>query len=172
MSSCCVSVCLLVLLGAVMTFGNPVHPPAVSKKISELLNLADQEIGSKPLFTSVLNSINTSCQRKEDIVLLNATLNVYRQIFSSILKHSHDHHHGKTLLDQAGDHRGSVESELKKLQERMEALRVQLGSVSDSFNGEDIISNLNNINVNDTINQRRALAEYDAVSRVASLIST
>ncbi|TNM91510.1 hypothetical protein fugu_019890 [Takifugu bimaculatus] len=79
-----VTICLLVLLGAVMTLGAPCQYISKNLKqnhdsIARGLKLVD--LIPDPLFTS-----NNSCQRYNDVRLMSATLEVYAHIFSSILQ--------------------------------------------------------------------------------------
>ncbi|XP_071358982.1 interferon gamma 1-like isoform X2 [Trachinotus anak] len=174
--------CLLVLLGAVLAFGSPRwHVPAdmiqTHESIAQLLGLKQPEIGTKPLFSSVIRSINTSCQRKEDIMLINATLSIYTRIFSSILQHGHDHHNSQhhdkasALLDQLSDsEKTRVKTVVKTFQQEMEKLKRNLGQVDTDK--EDVLSELNKIKVDDPIDQRKALAEYQQIYQAASVISS
>ncbi|XP_040008593.1 interferon gamma 1 [Xiphias gladius] len=178
MSSCCGSVCLLVLLGVALACGSPLHLPEdlihLQESIADLLALKEPEIGSKPLFSSVIKSVDTSCQRKEDILLMNATLDVYMHIFSSILQHGHRHHDGTVtsalLKNLPGSERSRVNSALTKLQQKMGELRRRLGQ--PNHNKQDMLSELNKIKVDDPIDQRKALAEFQQVYRTASLIGS
>ncbi|GAA6218754.1 interferon gamma 1-like [Lates japonicus] len=178
MSSSCGSVCLLVLLGVVMAFGNPLNylPETLRQShesIADVLRLKEPEIGENRLFRFVVDSINTSCQRKEDIQLMNATLGVYMRIFSSILQHSHHQHHDETsaLLDQVpSSNRSQVKSNVKELQKMMEKLRLRLSQVN--LNRKDMMSELNKIKVDDPVDQRKALAEFERVYMAASLITS
>ncbi len=89
-------------------------------------------------------------QRKEEVQLMNVTLNVYTRIFSSILQRHHRHQHGKSrstpLLDQVLDtKRNKVASDLVMLKEKMEKLKENLCHLNDDR--EDIISKLNKLEV-------------------------
>uniref|UniRef100_A0A3B4UQF2 Uncharacterized protein n=1 Tax=Seriola dumerili TaxID=41447 RepID=A0A3B4UQF2_SERDU len=142
------------------------HTASQDQRVRKLM---ETEIGTEPLFDSVTRSINTSCQKKEDIMLINATLGVYMSIFSSILQHSHDHTGTSTLLGQVPvSDRSKVKSWVKQLQEETKVLRRELVKVNN--NQEDMLRELTKIKVDDPIDQRRALAEFQAVSRAASLL--
>ncbi|CAB1421687.1 unnamed protein product [Pleuronectes platessa] len=168
MSPCSGSMCLLVLLGAVMALGNPIQH---QKSMENLLGLEVWEVGSKPLFSSVIRSINTSCQRKEDIKLMNATLDVYMRIFSSILQHSHQGQASSSkLLDPlSNSNRSLVRSVLKKQQQKMEELRGNLRLVQ--HDNEDMIRQLSTIKVDDPLAQRKALAEFGLVYQAAASVA-
>ncbi|CAI5636505.1 unnamed protein product [Oreochromis niloticus] len=186
MSPCSTSACLLVLLGAVLAAsGFPRHRRAqhVSEKMTQKqaliaheLGLTQPEVGNIELF-SFVNSINTSCQRNNNIELINTTLDVYKRIFSSILAHSNHHHHtqGEStasvgLLDQVSDSkRSEVESAIKSLQDKMEGLKNHLTDMNQ--HKEKILDRLNEIKVDDLMAQKRALAEYLGVFQAASVIA-
>ncbi|XP_078021516.1 interferon gamma [Epinephelus lanceolatus] len=172
MSSCCGSLCLLILLGVALASGIPCQFAGNLKdtpdSIVDVLNLKQAEIGSNPLFSSVIKSINTSCQRK--VHLMNVTLDVYTRIFTSILQHNQ--HQDKTrtpLLDQLSDQESSqVVSVVTELQKNMEKLKRRLSHVSHER--EDLLSKLNRIDVDDPMVQRKALAQFKEVYQAASVI--
>ncbi|XP_072233550.1 interferon gamma 1 [Leuresthes tenuis] len=171
---------LLVLVGVALASGGPIqfiseHLKGAHGSITEELELKRPEIGLHPLFSSVIASINNSCQRQTDMQLVNATLDVYMRIFSSILLHSHHKHHGTThtsgLLNRLSTpKRSEVTSALKELQKLMENLRNYLNRQNNDT--EDVLSKLNKIKVDDPMVQRKALAEFMEVYQAASVIST
>nr|QDE10279.1 interferon gamma-related protein [Oplegnathus fasciatus] len=176
MSSCCGSVCLLVLLGVVLTFGSPVqfisdNLERTHKSIEDVLELKALEIGSKPLFSSVIRSINTSCQRKDDIQLMNVTLDIYMRIFSNILQHNEHHNTGSQslLASLPEEKRSQVTSTLTVLRRETEKVKRHLSH--PSHNKEDVLSRLNEIKVDDPLAQKKALAEFLEIYHVASTIS-
>ncbi|KAF0028772.1 hypothetical protein F2P81_017877 [Scophthalmus maximus] len=175
MSSSCGSVCLLVLLGVVLACGSPFKIPDTT---ANLLMLKEPEVGREPLFISIIRSINTSCQRKEDIRLINATLDVYKRVFSSILHHQQQQHGGEAaasgLLDKlSSSNRTRVQAHLEKLQNKMEELRGRLSRMNqDRRDEQDMLSKLKNIKVDDPLDQRKALAEFQLVYQAASLIGS
>ncbi|KAM7378544.1 hypothetical protein PAMA_013444 [Pampus argenteus] len=145
----------------------------LEKKIKK--ELKQPEIGSNPLFSSVIRSINTSCQRKEDVLLMNATLDVYMRIFSSILQRSHSQRHEKSntpaLLDQLSDaRRDQVTRALVEFQQKLGKLKRRLSHLGR--NKEDVINKLNNIKVDDPVDQRKALAEFKEIYQAASVIGS
>lgn len=84
-------------------------------------------------------------QGREELKLMNVTLDIYMRIFSSILHHQH-----KTgtpaLLDQVPDsERSKVKEDLKVIRGKMEALKRHLNH--PSHDREDVISKLNMIKV-------------------------
>uniref|UniRef100_UPI0037E87E9C interferon gamma 1-like n=1 Tax=Semicossyphus pulcher TaxID=241346 RepID=UPI0037E87E9C len=169
MSSFCGSVLLLVLLGVVSAFGNPIQSgdelSQIHESIANVLELKNSEISTHPLFSSVINSINTSCQRKEEIQLMNVTIDVYMRIFSSILENDN------SLLGQLQD-RSEVRSHLRKLQEKMQEMKGRLNHLSQQrHNKEDVLRKLNKIKVDDPKDQKRALAQFIEIYRAASKIS-
>ncbi|CAK6974548.1 interferon gamma 1-like [Scomber scombrus] len=176
MSSCCGAVCLLVLLGVVVTSGSPFqyisqNMKTTHERIADALKLKQPEVGSNPLFSSVIRSINTSCQRKEEVLLMNATLDVYMRIFSSILQRHHTQHHEKALLDQLPEtNRDDVTSALEELKEKMDRLKTELNR--KSHDKEDVIGKLNKIKVDDVNNQKKALAEFKEIYQAASVIGS
>ncbi|XP_040030640.2 uncharacterized protein LOC120817992 [Gasterosteus aculeatus] len=148
---------LLVLLGGAMA----------SKKendhelIVNLLRLKEREVGGNPLFGSVIKSINTSCQRK--VLVMNATLNVYSKIFSTVLQ---TEQHGRAvvpLLDklESKEKRDKVRSVLESMKQKMEKQSRHLGQLN--LDREDVLSKLGDITVEDPSVQRKALAEFDEV---------
>ncbi|XP_042367674.1 interferon gamma 1-like [Plectropomus leopardus] len=169
MSSSCGSLCLLVLLGVVLASGLPCHLSVrnlnqTPDSIADVLNLKQPEIGANPLFSSIIKSINTSCQRK--VLLMNATLDVYTRIFSSILQHDKTRVH---LLDELSEQQTSkVKTVVKKLQQDMEKLRAHLSH--PSHEKEDLFSQLNMIKIDDPVVQRKALAQFKEVYQAASVV--
>ncbi|XP_030576566.1 uncharacterized protein LOC115773787 [Archocentrus centrarchus] len=175
-----VSVYVLVLLGAVLVSGAPRQ--YVSRTLTDMqdlianeLGLKQPEVGNTELF-SFVNSINTSCEKKNDMELMITTLGVYKHIFSSIMKHSGSHqHHGNPvasvgLLDQVSDSkRSDIESALQTLQQKMGMLNDRLSRLNR--HKEDILGKLKQIKVDDLMDQKRALAEYLGVFQAASVIA-
>lgn len=96
-------------------------------------------------------------QRKEDIRLINATLDVYKRVFSSILHHQQQQHGGEAaasgLLDKlSSSNRTRVQAHLEKLQNKMEELRGRLSRMNqDRRDEQDMLSKLKNIKVSDTL---------------------
>ncbi|XP_035814448.1 interferon gamma 1 [Amphiprion ocellaris] len=179
------SVCLLVLMGVVLASAGPVQYISDEvKRTQELiageLGLTKASIGSNPLFSSVMRSINTSCQRGENLQLMNATLDVYTRIFSSILQNQQQQHRGagtgtgtraSALLDQLPDGRRSeVEEALMKLQQKMENLKNHMNP--RNHNRDDVLNKLNKIRVDDPTVQKKALAEFTEVFQTASVIGS
>ncbi|XP_045896876.1 interferon gamma 1-like [Micropterus dolomieu] len=176
MSSCCGSVGLLVLLGVALAFGRPAdHVPEELKQphtlIANVLRLMEPEIGRAPLFSHVTRSINTSCQRKVDIQVMNVTLDIYTRIFSSILKHSHNDDDGKPVLlaSVPVTEKQGLQKALNKLKHNMEQLKSELGHLNQ--NKEDVLSELYKIDVDDPEVQKKALAEYKEIYQEAAVIS-
>nr|QDO15116.1 interferon gamma 1-like protein [Siniperca chuatsi] len=178
MSSYCGSVCLLVLLGAVLAFGSPVHFISENLRrthgsIADVLKLTKPAIGRDPLFSSVIRSINTSCQRKEELQLMNVTLDIYTRIFSSILQHNQHHDNALTpalLANLPAAEMAHVESNLSKLKQEMETLKSKLGHLK--HDKEDVLSKLSKIDVDDPEVQKKALAQYKEIYQAASVIAT
>ncbi|XP_078099157.1 uncharacterized protein LOC144512342 [Sander vitreus] len=176
MFSCCGSLCLLVVLGVALASGSPVHfvdgnLKQTHESIADVLKLKEHDVGRNPLFSSVINSMNTSCQTK--VHLMNVTLNIYTQIFSSILQPGK--HHGLTqtsgLLTQLSvGERSNVESRLTELQQKMEKLKGHLNEVY--HDRESVLAKLNSIEVSDTLVQKKALAQYREVYQAASVIGS
>ncbi|XP_041820257.1 interferon gamma 1-like [Chelmon rostratus] len=173
MSSFRGSVCLLVLLGAVFASGSPAQfiPDQLKqthKSIADVLELTRSDIVVNPLFSSVIRSINTSLQRKE-AQLMNVTLDVYMQIFSSILQQHHDNTGTPTLLSHLTEaERSKVESALKFFQQKIKVLKRRLSQQANDR--EDVISELNKIQVDDPEAQRKALAQFLEIYQEASVI--
>ncbi|KAK9525964.1 hypothetical protein VZT92_016629 [Zoarces viviparus] len=162
MSWCCGSLCLLVLLGFGVASRIPCRFDTMQeehKSIAGLLKLTEQVIGSNPLFSSVIKSINTSCQR--NIHVMNVTLDVYIRIFSNILQS--DQHQL-----QSDDDKSTVKSVVTLFKQKMEELRRHLVQRKDDR--EDVLSKLKGIKVNDPLVQRKALAEFREVYQAASVI--
>ncbi|KAG7495566.1 hypothetical protein JOB18_001749 [Solea senegalensis] len=173
MSLRCGTLGLLVLLGLALALGSPHRiKPSGEKQPSEsttnLLHLKEPEVGKESLFKSVVRGINTSCQRKEDIQVMNATLSVYMRIFSSILHHHHSRGAAALLDTLSASDQHQVKLEVKVLQQKMEKLWRNLSV--ENHNTENLLRELSNIQVDDQVNQRRALAEFQMVYQAASLI--
>uniref|UniRef100_A0A8C3AH76 Interferon gamma n=1 Tax=Cyclopterus lumpus TaxID=8103 RepID=A0A8C3AH76_CYCLU len=174
MSSFCGSLCLLVVLGVALTSGSPCQFVAermqqTQESIADVLKLKGKEIGSNPLFDSVIKSINTSCQRK--VHVMNATLDVYSQIFSSILPNTQDPDN-TPLLDhlKSDDERSRVMMVVSNYQKNLEELRRRLGQLN--HDKEDVLGKLKKIKVDDPFVQRRALAQFNEVYQAASVIGS
>ncbi|XP_060924184.1 uncharacterized protein LOC132998485 [Limanda limanda] len=118
--------------------------------------------------------LTSNLPRKEDIKLMNATLDVYMRIFSSILQHSHLQHNGRAsssaLLKQLSpSDQKWVRLVLEEKKEEMEKLRRNLSRVRPD--NEDMISQLSKIKVDDPMDQRKALAEFGLVYLAASRVA-
>ncbi|KAL6116582.1 uncharacterized protein ACO6RY_14563 [Pungitius sinensis] len=161
---------LLVLLGAAMAGVIPhqfvsenLHKTLNS--IEDVLKLKEPEVGGKPLFDSVIKC--NSCQRKAQV--MNATLNVYSRIFSSLLQSEQQAR--VPLLDQLkSGERTLVKLALKELKQKMEVLGRSFGQLNPDK--EDVLSNLMNITVDDPLVQRKALAEFKMVYQAAAVIGS
>ncbi|CAN9508376.1 unnamed protein product [Ophioblennius macclurei] len=157
---------LLVLLGATLASGNPQYVSQEFKNkvdsLSTQLGLTKPAIGNNPLFKAVIRNINTSCQRRHDIQLMNATLDVYLRVFSSIL--GQEDSPSSLLADQG------VKESILYMQDKMVDLQKKMNSIS--FHRDDLLGRLSRIPVDDSVVQRKALAEllevYQAVSVVTS----
>nr|QYW22334.1 interferon gamma-related protein [Channa argus] len=180
MSSSCSVVFLLVSLGVALVFGACVPENLVQThdSIADVLELKEPEIGKRPLFGSLIKSIDTSCQKKEQVQLMNLTLDIYAHIFSSILQHNHqqpnDNNGSPALLEQLSEHsRPQVELDLTKLQQKMENLRKRLNQLHHQQpNHEDVLSQLQKIKVDDPLDQKKALAEFNEVYQAACVITS
>uniref|UniRef100_A0A3Q1EQY8 Uncharacterized protein n=1 Tax=Acanthochromis polyacanthus TaxID=80966 RepID=A0A3Q1EQY8_9TELE len=114
-------------------------------------------------------------QRGENLQLMNATLDVYIRIFSSILQNQNQQqHHGtgsSALLGQLPDGRRSeVEAALMKLQQKMENLKNHMNP--RIHNRDEVLNRLNKIRVDDPMVQKKALAEFAEVFQTASVIGS
>uniref|UniRef100_A0A3B5B7X3 Interleukin-5 n=1 Tax=Stegastes partitus TaxID=144197 RepID=A0A3B5B7X3_9TELE len=178
------SMCLLVLLGVALAASCPVQYVSDNLKkihglVADELALRGPDVGARPLFSRVIKSINTSCQRVENLQLVNATLDVYMRIFSSILQQDgqqqQQHHAGRTgtLLEQLPDsQRSKVESAVTKMQQKMEAVKNHLRP--QNHNRDDVFQELSEINkkVDEPTVQKKALAEFIEVFQMASVIGS
>uniref|UniRef100_A0A3B3XUU5 Uncharacterized protein n=1 Tax=Poecilia mexicana TaxID=48701 RepID=A0A3B3XUU5_9TELE len=168
MPSCSVSLGLLVLLGGVLAYALPFQ--AISENLKQShetiatdLGLTQLEVNRDPLFDFVIRTINTSCQRKEDIVLLNATLDVYMRIFSSVRHHKH-------LLNKLSESKQTeVRENLKNLESKAKELKSRL--VCQNQNIEDALSELERIKVDDPMVQKKALAQFLQIYQAASVVA-
>ncbi|XP_014906354.1 uncharacterized protein LOC106958784 [Poecilia latipinna] len=146
-----------------------------------LQGLTQLEVNRDPLFDFVIRTINTSCQRKEDIVLLNATLDVYMRIFSSVRHHKH-------LLNKLSESkRTEVRENLKNLESKAKELKSRL--ICQNQNIEDALSELERIKVtfifqefflyfgflclqvDDPMVQKKALAQFLQIYQAASVVA-
>ncbi|KAK5896246.1 hypothetical protein CgunFtcFv8_009866 [Champsocephalus gunnari] len=166
MSSCWGSACLLVFLGAALVSGKPClyigeHLKESHEYISNVLSLKGQDVGLDPLFSDVIRS-NSSLQIK--INLINATLEVYRRIFSSILRQDN-----QGLLENLSEtDRKKVTKEVEVLEHKIEYLTKTLGHVN--HDKENILSKLQKIQVDDPLVQKKALSEFKEVFQAANVI--
>ncbi|XP_008399113.1 uncharacterized protein LOC103459382 [Poecilia reticulata] len=180
MPSCSVSLGLLVLLGGVLAYALPFQAISENLKrshetIATDLGLTQLDVNRDPLFDFVIRTINTSCQRKEDIQLMNATLDVYMRIFSYVR-----HHHGKHLLDKLSESkRTEVKEILKNLENKAKELKSRL--ICQNQNIEDALSELERIKVtffffflcyvDDPTVQKKALAQFLQIYQAASVVA-
>uniref|UniRef100_A0AAV2IXD2 Uncharacterized protein n=1 Tax=Knipowitschia caucasica TaxID=637954 RepID=A0AAV2IXD2_KNICA len=140
-------VCLLVICAAALASCGPIYVPPnldqAHKSIVASLNLTLPEVGSRPLFTSVIRSLNSSCQLlKEDVMLMNATLDVYTRVFSILLK---------TPLSPNN-------RDLEKLNHAMSRLKSQISHQQQ--NKEELLAKIRAVKVEDALVQRKVLAEF------------
>ncbi|XP_074554706.1 interferon gamma [Halichoeres trimaculatus] len=167
MSSSCGSVCLLVFLGAALAFGSPVHTENLEQIYESVVNelgLKNSGISDHSPFQSVFTSINISCLRKEDFQLINFTLDVYQRIFSSILERSNDLE-TPTMLGHP-----QVKQHLLKLQQKMEEKKRHLSHLNHKK--QDVLRDLHSIQVDDPVVQKKALASFGEVYKLADLMGT
>uniref|UniRef100_A0A8C4HEJ7 Interferon gamma n=1 Tax=Dicentrarchus labrax TaxID=13489 RepID=A0A8C4HEJ7_DICLA len=172
MSSSCGSVFLLVLLGVVLASGSP-HG-SVSRDLTQIhdsiantLKLKGPEMVNE-LFSSVVKSINTSCQRK-DLQVMNATLDIYTRIFSNILQEHHNQPGAQSLLESLSDtERVNIMEDLRYLQQKMQTLKETLTHVNHKH--EDVMRKLSSIQVEDLMVQKKALAEFKEIYQAASVV--
>uniref|UniRef100_A0A667WRH5 Interleukin-6 n=1 Tax=Myripristis murdjan TaxID=586833 RepID=A0A667WRH5_9TELE len=173
--SACVSVCVLVLLGALVASGSPVHsqchfvPNGLEEKIksiTEPLELKETAIGGHQLFIPLIDSINCSCQSRERALVLNATLDVYLRIFSRLLQETR----GPELLEPLADAaRTAVVKTLAHLQHKVEELKRHL-NLDRQDTLRRTLSTLDRMNVDDVKVQKKALAEFRWIFQTASVI--
>ncbi|KAK1906365.1 Interferon gamma 1 [Dissostichus eleginoides] len=166
MSSCWGSVCLLVFLGAAFVSGKPCQFVGENLKgsheyISNVLSLKGQDVGLDPLFSDFVRS-NSSLEIK--VNLMNATLEVYHRIFSSILRPDNQ----DLLKNLSEADRKEVTKKVEYLKQKIENLTKKLGHVN--HDKENILSKLQEIQVDDPLVQRKALAEFKEVFQAASVI--
>uniref|UniRef100_A0A3B4AUK6 Uncharacterized protein n=1 Tax=Periophthalmus magnuspinnatus TaxID=409849 RepID=A0A3B4AUK6_9GOBI len=113
-----------------------------------LQDLTHPDVGSSPLFTSVIRSLNSSCQ--QDVMLLNATLDVYMRIFNNLLHHSP---HSAPLLQQMGS------SEVENVKNIIKKIRKHISK------RHCLICLFIYFQVDEPLVQRKALAELNEVDR-------
>ncbi|PWA21809.1 hypothetical protein CCH79_00017794, partial [Gambusia affinis] len=124
--------------------------------------LTQLDINRDPLFDFVIRTINTSCQRKEDMQLMNATLDVYMRIFPSVRHH---------LLKMLGEpKRTEVIKHLAKLEKKAKELKSRLICQNQTI--EDALSELERIQVEDPMVQKKALAQFLQIYQAASVKQT
>ncbi|KAK7896788.1 hypothetical protein WMY93_022113 [Mugilogobius chulae] len=112
-------------------------------------NLTSPEVGSHPLFNSVITSLNSPCQ--EDLMLLNATVDVYTRIFNSL------HQRSSPELQQ----------DLEKYKHYISQLKSKLREIKHQ-NKMDLITKINSYKVDNELVQRKALAEFVQVHDATS----
>ncbi|XP_036977758.1 interferon gamma 1-like [Acanthopagrus latus] len=149
----------------------PLHYEDLLYRLQQTLqhcSLTQAEVITNPPFSSVISSLNTSCQGREELRLMNVTLDVYMRIFSNILHHQHKPG-TLALLDQVSDsQRSKVKEDLKELRGKMEALKRHLNH--PSHDREDVVNKLNKIKVDDPLVQKKALAQFKEVFQAASVV--
>ncbi|XP_078138314.1 interferon gamma [Centroberyx gerrardi] len=180
--------CLLVLLGVLVLSCGPVQSRycrfvseslrQTHESIAEPLELKQPAVSSRPLFSPLIQSINGSCQRREQVLVINATLDVYLRMFSNVLQQNQNQNqipgqnHGPVLLDQLpGESRSQVLSALADLQQRMMKLKKHL-NLEREDTLRSALSTLDKIDVDDLIVQKKALAEFNLVYQAASVIGS
>uniref|UniRef100_A0A3B3VUI8 Interferon gamma n=1 Tax=Poecilia latipinna TaxID=48699 RepID=A0A3B3VUI8_9TELE len=157
MPSCSVSLGLLVLLGGVLAYALPFQ--AISENLKQSHETIATDLKNQPSLILFLHVP----QRKEDIVLLNATLDVYMRIFSSVRHHKH-------LLNKLSESkRTEVRENLKNLESKAKELKSRL--ICQNQNIEDALSELERIKVDDPMVQKKALAQFLQIYQAASVVA-
>ncbi|KAI3366967.1 hypothetical protein L3Q82_009248 [Scortum barcoo] len=101
--------------------------------------LNDKSYGEIAVFQTIIK--NSTCQGKYGIQLMNATLDVYRQIFSTIL-----HDNTMPLLNEvSNDKKRQMIKNLRELQHEMATVQRQLDA--PRRNKEELIRRLSEIQV-------------------------
>ncbi|XP_071397317.1 interferon gamma 1-like [Centroberyx affinis] len=178
--------CLLVLLGVLVLSCGPVQSrycrfvsenlKQTHESIAEPLELKQPVVSSRPLFSPLIQSINGSCQRREQVLVINATLDVYLRIFSSVLQQNQNQNQipgqNPVLLDQLpAESRSQVLSALVDLQQKMMKLKKHL-NLEREDTLKSVLSTLDKMDVDDLIVQKKALAEFTLVYQAASVIGS
>ncbi|XP_062339594.1 uncharacterized protein LOC134038018 [Osmerus eperlanus] len=160
MGSAVVLVLLLTCVGVGSVQASPIYvSPAMEthmQALEEPYNLKDPSLVPKPIFLVLLKDINTTLQRHQQILLLNATLSVYVKMLSSMLADpgaQTQHTHLELLRDQV--------LHLKKHVFQSENPRLHT-----------LLHKLDAVQVEDKLVQRKALNELKEVFQVASEIGS
>ncbi|XP_070978472.1 interferon gamma 1-like [Oncorhynchus clarkii lewisi] len=133
-------------LGARFVSGN------MEKDIESLegpLNLLDPNLVSQPVFLELMRELDGKFEKHEQWLLLNATLDVYLNIFSNILKENHPE---------------EVKQGLSRLRREVEDLKRRC--YQDRLKMK--IQDLADIKTNDAVVQRKAVNEFKEVYQRAS----
>uniref|UniRef100_A0A3P9NDX4 Interferon gamma n=1 Tax=Poecilia reticulata TaxID=8081 RepID=A0A3P9NDX4_POERE len=163
MPSCSVSLGLLVLLGGVLAYALPFQ--AISENLKRSHETIATDLKNQPSLIPKDRLFLHVPQRKEDIQLMNATLDVYMRIFSYVR-----HHHGKHLLDKLSESkRTEVKEILKNLENKAKELKSRL--ICQNQNIEDALSELERIKVDDPTVQKKALAQFLQIYQAASVVA-
>lgn len=160
MDSTVVLLLLLAGLGGAVVEGSPWYVSTSMDDnvhaLEEPYNLKDTSLVPNPLFLVLLKDINVNLQKHEQILLLNATLDVYLKIFSRML----------TSTQTPSQH--AVGQHLQRLSSAVQRLKKHLGKESHL---DLLLRQLASIKVDDTVVQRKALNEVREVYQLASQIS-
>uniref|UniRef100_A0A8C7Y8K1 Uncharacterized protein n=1 Tax=Oryzias sinensis TaxID=183150 RepID=A0A8C7Y8K1_9TELE len=176
MSSCTGALLLLILTGLVMA--SAAHRNYVSDNmryahnyVAHRLNLTKPHIGNDPLFTFIKN--NASCLRQHNLSLFNKTLDIYLRMFSIILD---DTTTSPLLKPLSGKVQEAVKSNLTELHRKVLELKDLLQGQNPRHHRpghrskrENLLSKLDNIQVDDVLNQKKALAELKVFYQAASV---
>ncbi|XP_071190406.1 interferon gamma 1-like [Salvelinus alpinus] len=153
---------VLVCLGfcSVVVLGRPHHsnfvPKNMQRDIDTLkgpLNLLDTNLVSQPIFLELMVELDVKFEKHEQWLLLNATLDVYLNIFSNMLKENHPE---------------EVKQDLSRLRGKVEDLKRSYYQDRVKMKIQDLVD----IKTNDAVVQRKAVNEFKVVYQRASQLGT
>ncbi|XP_070978474.1 interferon gamma 1-like [Oncorhynchus clarkii lewisi] len=123
------------------------------KALEDPLKLLDTKLVGEPVFRNLMGELDVKFEKHEQWLLLNATLDVYLNIFSNMLKENHP----EEVKQGLSRLRGKVE-DLKRsyYQDR---LKMKIQDLAD-------------IKTNDAVVQRKAVNEFKEVYQRASQLGT
>ncbi|XP_071187532.1 interferon gamma 1-like [Salvelinus alpinus] len=156
----CLGFCSVVVLGRPHHSGSELGSSFVSENMEEdiktlkgPLNLLDTNLVSQPIFLELMVELDVKFEKHEQWLLLNATLDVYLNIFSNMLKENHP----------------------EEVKQGLSRLRGKVEDLKRSYYQDRVkmkIQHLKDIKTNDAVVQRKAVNEFKVVYQRASQLGT
>ncbi|XP_061523505.1 uncharacterized protein LOC133397065 isoform X2 [Phycodurus eques] len=163
--------CLLVLLGALVAWANRVDPhPELREILENISGIVDvKSVNGIPPFNGVIRSIK-ACQNREEVKLVNATLQVYMRVLESILRPAPGQH--TALLDSVPEAtREHLRHNVGQLTNKMRHLTDKLAR-RHCPDVPNVLHQLSQLKVDDVMFQKRALSQFLEVYNMAAVIGS